>query len=202
MIGWLWLERVSKMKLIVKTPWVEVELPQPSGRILDIGGGGEGVIGRTASGEIYILDISEKELEEAKSRGAKGKFIKGDAKKMGFPDEYFDTVTSFFSLMYMRNLREAFRECYRVLRKGGKMHIWDAVIPRCLLYNINVIARSEKEVINARYAVVFPAPQTCEQVESLAKSIGFNVVRKEKHEHWFYLELIKPSTITKKRNRS
>ncbi|NJE13666.1 class I SAM-dependent methyltransferase [Thermococcus sp. LS2] len=180
------------MKLIVKTPWVEVELPQLSGRILDIGGGGEGVIGRTASGEIYILDISEKELEEAKSRGAKGKFIKGDAKKMGFPDEYFDTVPSFFSLMHMRDLREAFRECYRVLRKGGKMHIWDAVIPRCLLYNINVIARSEKEVINARYAVVFPAPQTCEQVESLAKSIGSTLLEKKSMSTCFTLSLSNP----------
>ncbi len=51
------------MKLVVKTPWVEVKLPQLFGRILDIGGGGEGVIGRTARDEIYILDISEKELE-------------------------------------------------------------------------------------------------------------------------------------------
>ena len=179
------------MKLVVKTPWVEVKLPQLSGRILDIGGGGEGVIGRTARGEIYILDISEKELEEAKSRGAKGEFIKGDARKMEFPDEYFDTVTSFFSLMYMRDSRKVLKECYRVLRKGGKMLIWDAVIPRCLIYNINVIARSENEVIKAKYAVVFPAPQTCEQIENLAKSVGFEVVRKERHEHWFYLELSK-----------
>jgi len=179
------------MKFIVKTPWIEVKLPPLHGKILDIGGGGEGIIGRTAEGEVYILDISEKELEEAKNRGARGKFIKGDARKMEFPDEYFDIVTSFFSLMYMRDIGKVLKECYRVLRKGGKMLIWDAVIPRCLVYNINVIARSKNEVIRARYAIVLPAPRACEQVEDFAKSVGFDVVRKERHEHWFYLELVK-----------
>ncbi len=121
------------MKLVVKTPWVEVKLPQLFGRIRDIGGGGEGVIGRTARDEIYILDIRRRSLK--------------------FPDEYFDTVTSFFSLMYMKDSRKVLKECYRVLRKGGKMLIWDVVIPRCIIYNINVIARSENEVIKANSKV-------------------------------------------------
>ncbi len=55
--------------------------------------------------------------------------------------------------MYMKDSRKVPKECYRVLRKGGKMLIWDAVIPRCIIYNINVIARSENEVIKANSKV-------------------------------------------------
>ena len=98
------------------------------GKILDIGGGGEGIISLLGGDRVTAIDPNREELEEAPGDGLK---IVMSAQDLKFPDNTFDTVTSFFTLMYIPGeLRQkVFHEVYRVLKKDGKFLIWDVKIP-------------------------------------------------------------------------
>src|SRR5690242_814395 len=104
---------------------------QAAGYILDIGGGGEGIIGQMKPKQVIAIDLSKRELEEAPAGPLK---IVMDATDLKFLDASFETATAFFSLMYMRPevQKRVFAEVYRVLNVGGRWLVWDAVIPRAL----------------------------------------------------------------------
>ena len=69
-----------------------------SGRILDIGGGGEGVIGWIYRAQVTAIDISAEELEEAPEGFEK---LVMDAGNMTFPNASFDHVTAFYSFLFI-----------------------------------------------------------------------------------------------------
>jgi len=69
------------------------------GYILDIGGGGRGVIGKLKGERVIAIDPSKRELEEAPAGPLK---IIMDARDLQFLDGTFSTATSFFTLMYIK----------------------------------------------------------------------------------------------------
>jgi ubiquinone/menaquinone biosynthesis C-methylase UbiE len=108
--------------------------PLPAdGYILDIGGGGEGMIGRLMGSCVIAIDRREDELIEAPDGPLK---IVMDARHLTFLDSTFSAATAFFSLMYFDaevDLQQAFTEASRVLKPGGHFHVWDvdmAELPR------------------------------------------------------------------------
>jgi len=167
------------------------------GRILDIGGGGEGIISHLFGEKVVAIDLSREELKEARSNGALR--IEMDATDLKFLDEEFSKVTSFFSLMYMdpSDQRKVFAEVYRVLKKEGEFIIWDAEIAPCDGGEKDVIALSltvelEGEEIQTGYGVYWPGKE--QSLESLAKrgqDSGFKVGKKEQDGNIFYLKLVK-----------
>ena len=68
------------------------------GAILDVGGGGEGVIGRIYGPRVVAIDNRQEELDEAPG-GFEKRLM--DAREMAFPPERFDHVTFFYSAMFM-----------------------------------------------------------------------------------------------------
>lgn len=68
------------------------------GSILDIGGGGEGVIGRLYTDQVTAIDNRQEELDEAP--GGYRKLLM-DAGALAFADASFDHVTAFYALMYV-----------------------------------------------------------------------------------------------------
>ncbi len=109
-------------------PRVDWDFDEPvieGGFILDIGGGGEGVIGQLRGKDVVAIDFRKEELLEASDGPLK---IIMDAKDLKFLDESFKTATAFFSLMYLKEKEDqlkVFREVARVLKPGGKFHIWE-----------------------------------------------------------------------------
>jgi ubiquinone/menaquinone biosynthesis C-methylase UbiE len=99
------------------------------GWILDIGGGGEGVIGLLMGHQVVAIDPSERELLEAAEGPLK---VIMDAKELLFLDASFSVATSFFTLMYINaaDHRQVFQEIYRVLKPRGEFLIWDGVFPK------------------------------------------------------------------------
>ena len=68
-----------------------------NGKILDIGGGGEGVIGRLYTNQVVAIDIRQDELDEAPPGFEK---ILMDATHLKFSDNSFDHVTSFYLTLW------------------------------------------------------------------------------------------------------
>lgn len=99
-----------------------------TGFILDIGGGGEGVIGSLMGSQVVAIDLRKDELEEADNDSLK---IVMDATDLKFLDDSFPTATAFYTLMYMPvDVQEqVFQEVYRVLKPGGHFLAWDGHIP-------------------------------------------------------------------------
>lgn len=126
-----------------------------SGRILDLGGGGEGVIGRVYGRAVTAIDIRPEELEDAPGDFER---ICMDARSLEFPDGCFDAVTAFYFLMYLfpEDRGDVFSEAARVLKSGGRMYVWDAAycsaFPEPHLVELSIDASGER--IGTTYGVL------------------------------------------------
>lgn len=165
--------------------------------ILDIGGGGEGVIGQLAGKQVVAIDSSERELRQAPDGPLK---IIMDATHLDFLDDSFQTITCFYSLMYMsvEVQEEVFGEIARVLKPGGRCLVWDYIIPaqgerEKMIAAFKLSVRMKDRVIDTGYGTRWPAVDLdAEHYVSLANSAGLDVVKKILRPPTFYLELIKP----------
>lgn len=94
-------------------------------RVLDVGTG-EGVIpflAKKEGREIVGLDISKKNIESAREiqirngYNPRTKFVQGDAERLPFPDEGFDTVVCLHVLEHLPNFQKGLRELKRVAKR-------------------------------------------------------------------------------------
>jgi len=166
---------------------------QGEGFILDIGGGGEGIMGRLHGSRVVAIDKRISELEETRNEALK---IVMDATDLQFLPATFTTATAFFTLMYISNaeLPTVFSEAHRVLIPGGRLHIWDAVIPaedgdkRYFFIPLRVILPDE--TIESGYGVKLKE-QTSQTIQALAHEAGFVTVGQTPGDTTFHLVLEK-----------
>jgi ubiquinone/menaquinone biosynthesis C-methylase UbiE len=164
-----------------------------SGSILDIGGGGEGVIGRLYGQSVTAIDNRQDELDEAPS-GCKKLLM--DARKLDFADESFDNITFFYSLMFMdkETQRLAAAEALRVLKNGGKLLVWDAEIEKAYpeAFSVELEIELGGERLKTTYGVISDiVNQTAETAAALFAQFGAEAIRSESKNGQFYLEIIK-----------
>jgi ubiquinone/menaquinone biosynthesis C-methylase UbiE len=168
-----------------------------SGLILDIGGGGEGVIGQMKGKQVVAIDPSRRELEEAADGPLK---IVMDAGNTLFLDDTFDVVTSFFTLMYIKgsNHEKVFEEVFRVLVSGGRFLIWDVALPQCLDEDKDIVAfhlniKLPDREIATGFGTKWPEQrQGLPYYQEIAERAGFIASDHEESGRVFYLELQKP----------
>ena len=164
-----------------------------SGRILDIGGGGEGVIARCFGNNVIAIDRRRDELEESPDVGIK---IVMDARELMFLDNFFDNVTCFYSMMYMpdETTCKALAEAYRVIKTGGFLWIWDAVMPvkfddEVYIAHLDVVLPGEQFMVD--YGVGWHRGQSLEDVTALCESAGFKVVEKTEVGESMFVKAVK-----------
>lgn len=164
-----------------------------SGPVLDLGGGGEGVIGWVYGRQAVAIDNCREELDEAPEGPEK---LLMDAASLTFEDASFQHVTAFFSFLYMSSAvqAQAIAQAARVLRPGGSLQIWDAEVasafPEPFLIDVDVDAAGT--AIHTTYGVVRQdAAQDSAHFLRLCQAAGLNVAAREEHEGWFYLRLLK-----------
>lgn len=101
--------------------------PKKEEKILDVGceAGAMMVYAGLMGAEVYGLDICPESAEKANNYLAKysikGKAVVGDARKINFPDNYFDKVISsdFFEHMSLKDNIQVLNEIKRVVKPGG-----------------------------------------------------------------------------------
>lgn len=111
--------------------------------ILDIGCGmGKYTIPMAERGfKVEGMDLSPKLLEELRHQAEGGEHIKTYCSDILRPNSAllgrFDHVTGFFMLHHLVDLDEAFRQCARLLRPGGRVTFLEPN-PYCLLFYIQI----------------------------------------------------------------
>ncbi len=161
-------------------------------RILDLGGGGEGVIGRLRGKQVTAIDLRQGELDDAPQGPIK---VVADARALPFADRSFDAATAFFFLMYVaaEDRPKVLREAHRVLRPGGTLRIWDVTIPSAgkqKLFVVPVKTLLPGRTIRTAYGVPWAGREmSAHGIADLARVAGFSVVSTREHGRTFCLVL-------------
>lgn len=156
--------------------------------ILDVGGGGEGVIARHSGHSVVAIDRRKDELEETADIGLK---IVMDACNMAFLDRTFENITSFYTLMYMdlKSVKAFLKEAYRVLKPNGLLWIWDTEIPCLNESDIFIVPLEVKinttHILSTGYGVGWNRDQTSQGLQKLISDAGFTVEKSVVLEHRF-----------------
>ncbi len=97
-------------------------------KILDVGGGGEGIISLVYGKNVVAIDKRKEELEDVSNNAVK---LVMDACNLQFTNTKFDVVTMLFSLMYMNaeDKVKAIIEAKKILDEDGILQIWEPSIP-------------------------------------------------------------------------
>jgi len=171
-----------------------VETP---GWILDLGGGGEGVIGQLCAERVVSIDRMRQELESASGDALK---IIMDAMDLQFLDHTFSTATAFFFFMFTlpQKRGKIFGEIFRVLRPGGKLLIWEITIPpfpggeeELFVFPLTVNLPDGRK-IETGYGCPWPGyNQSVEDYVRMAGKAGFTIKSSQVSNCTFYMELMR-----------
>jgi SAM-dependent methyltransferase len=183
---------------VIETQKVSLANFPAEGFTLDIGGGGEGIIGQLKGAQVVAIDPIRRELAESPAGPLK---IVMDGSELKFLDAAFQNVTAFFSFMFMPlDLHEkVIGEAYRVLAPGGHFRVWDVVVPpkeahteKFFAFDLAVSLPDRQ--ISTGYGLPWPAEGfDLEHYRLAAQAAGFKVAVEEKQGPLFYLELEKPA---------
>lgn len=181
---------------IVENQKVTIEREINGERILDIGGGGEGIIGLCYGEKVVAIDPRKDELEEAPEGPLK---IVMDARELAFLENSFDAVTAFFTLMYIKKTdhERVFSEIYRVLRKGGKFILWDTEIPEYDggikdIFVIKLQISTPNKQIETGYGTLRKDKmQDIKYFVNMGIKADFKVIKEEQNDAVFKIEFVK-----------
>ena len=161
--------------------------------ILDIGGGGEGLVSRIAGNRVCALDIRMSEVREAQIHGHSSNWFVADGMSLCFKDETFDIVTLWFSLGYMSSwsTKEAvLREASRILKTGGQLSIMASRVPDNIERFIFWVTFTlpDGTLSKTGYGVRGGQDQTLPRVLDCLTKTGFVQHQYEDHAVWFEIE--------------
>ena len=187
------MEELEKRFYIFDEVELEIEDFDSDGFILDIGGGGEGVIGRLKGKEVIAIDIRREELEEVAEGPLK---IVLDARQLKFLEESFNTVTAFFSMMYIEDEQDQHKimgEIFRVLKPGGHFHLWDIDLSHRpntdkSRYLVHLKYRIRGEVRETGYGFRWPsASRGVGYYITMGEGVGLRHIETKRNDLLFYL---------------
>lgn len=166
------------------------------GPILDLGGGGEGLVSRIEGAKVCAVDIRMSEIREAQIHGPPSNWFVGDGQALCFQENVFDVVTLWFSLGYMSDWsikRSVLEEAYRVLGESGRLSILACRIPESCerLVFWSYFTFPDGAVSQIGYGVRGGQEQTLERITELLSDTGFKIQSQEDNNAWFEIHAIK-----------
>lgn len=187
------MEFIQGFTYSVETQSIELDLIETDGFILDIGGGGRGIIGKLNGKQVVAIDKNKRELEETQNEALK---VVMDATDLKFLSESFDVCTSFFSLMYVpkNTHQKVFKEVHRILKENGRFLLWDVEIPKRVgdykAFMVRLDVRLPKGEIETGYGVKWQE-QNIKHFKELSRKSNFRIINEWSKGDIFYLEMSK-----------
>ncbi len=150
-----------------KDAMVDWLAPRPGMRGLDVAGGTGDIafriLRRAPEAQVTVLDLTESMLVEGRRRAEAQRladrldWVAGDAMRLPFPDNSFDSYTISFGIRNVTRPEAALSEAFRVLKRGGRLVVLEfSRVPVPLLekaydlYSFNVIPRMGRAVTGDR----------------------------------------------------
>ncbi|KXH70071.1 MAG: hypothetical protein AM326_04650 [Candidatus Thorarchaeota archaeon SMTZ-45] len=186
---------MSESQTHIETPPQKIKLERVTteGLILDIGGGGEGLVSRIEGERVCALDIRMSEIKEAQIHGNSSNWFVADGGHLCFKDSVFDTVTLWFSLGFMSDWntkRTVLEEAYRVLKRNGKLSILASRIPEIgdsLIFWVT-FTFPDGTLSKTGYGLRGGQNQTLPRILEIVSEVGFDLHQCEDHGEWFKVE--------------
>ena len=179
---------------LYQTPVQEISFPEMdfNGRIIDIGGGGEGFVSRIAGKRVCLVDVRYSKILEARIHDISSSLIVSDGSQLCFKSQSFDVATMWFSLGYMADWKtkgDVLREISRVLNKKGKlilyaMHIGDSDIH---VFN-GLFTLPDGTQSKMSYRVRGGQKQDANTIRKHLENFSFAVCKENVTKYWSYIE--------------
>ncbi|MHA1926931.1 MAG: methyltransferase domain-containing protein [Candidatus Thorarchaeota archaeon] len=178
-----------------ETPVQKIELkylPQ-EGLIIDIGGGGEGLVSRIEASRVCAVDINLDKIREAMIHGQVSQWILSDGRMLSAKNERFRVATLWFSLGYVRDWTakaQVVSEVDRVLMQSGHISILGAKIA-CSEARFVLRAHlhfPDGSISQMSYGMSGGQKQDIETVAKLLQETGYGDITCEDNEYWFHIE--------------
>ncbi|WP_027398442.1 class I SAM-dependent methyltransferase [Anaerovorax odorimutans] len=183
-----WTEGASNYTNIVKRElegplkqaWLDIiqkNVSQKSGmQVLDVGTGPGffAIIMELSGNNVTAIDCTEAMIEEAKRNtaevGVSPKFYVMDSHKLDFKDESFDLIISRNVAWTLIDAKKAYTEWKRVLKKNGKILIFDANWNH-RFYDEEYMCKYNEDMVNYEKAFNKSAPYITKEQEDYRKSM-------------------------------
>jgi len=166
------------------------------GLVLDIGGGGEGLVSRIAGDKVCAVDYRISEIREAQIHNPPANWFTADARALPFKDSTFDMATLWFSLGYMNEWSvkgTVLTEVLRTLESEGRLLIMASRIDcneQRLIFSVQ-FTLPDGTVSKTGYGVRGNQNQTLESIVALVREVGFKDIQSENHDWWFEVQAFK-----------
>ncbi len=176
---------------------VALESVGGQGLIIDIGGGGEGLVSRLEGGRVCAVDININKIREARIYPQVASWFACDAMALCFTEETFDVATIWFSLAYMRTWeakRKVLAEVYRVLKGRARLSI-KACLINCEESQVSIpvdFIFPDGSTSRFGFRVAGRQDQTPERLVRVLSDTGFSVERLSMNGYTFSIEGRKP----------
>jgi len=163
-----------------------------TGWIIDIGGGGEGLVSRIEGTRVCALDIRMSEIQEARIHDPPANWFACDGQRLCFKDNSFQIATFWFSLGYMSDWRikeNVMKEIHRVLKKDGLVSIRASKIDcdeERLIFRV-IYTLPDGTLSQTGYGVKGKQNQTIITISKLLVDTNFEIVKQVDSNHWFQI---------------
>jgi ubiquinone/menaquinone biosynthesis C-methylase UbiE len=178
---------------IVPLQEIHLERISSKGPILDVGGGGEGLVSRVEGSRVCSVDIKMNKIREAHIYGSDNQWIASDARRLCFAENSFSVTAVWFSLGYFgdwQSKKRLFSEIKRVLEPEGVVSIIASRIDckeERFLFNARFLF-PDGDTSQVGYQVKGNQEQTIEATQAALEEFYFKVTKIKDNEHWFMLE--------------
>lgn len=165
-------------------------------RVLVVNSGAEDVFTKFLLDRAVFVTTDEEFLKLADPRSIR---LVMSPTKLSFAQETFDAAILFFTFFYLPKHEAIIENANRVLKKWGKLYIWDVAIPKKMAHKsffvVPLIIDTGDELIRTVHVTKWRREQPGGLIKKIARERGFKVMKEEKYDQIFYLELIKIASL-------
>ncbi|HBT38741.1 MAG: Methyltransferase type 11 [Thermotoga sp. 50_1627] len=176
--------------------------PEVNGqRVIVINTGAEDVFTRILLDRAVFITTDEEFLKLADPRSIR---LVMNPTKLSFAPESFDAAVLFFAFFYLPKHEAIIENINRVLKKWGKLYIWDAVIPKKMAHKsffvVPLLIDTNQELIRTVHVTKWRREQPVGLVKKIARERGFKLTKEELYDQIFHLEMVKIAPIKQQKS--